>query len=105
MPDLEGLVFPVIITVIITSIFSILFMRKEKIDKGFAINYDELSYRRKMIRTLTSIPLFIVTFIFVFIYTETNSAVLTTFGVIILCLFLLQLLYNYMNWKKKECRS
>lgn len=105
MPELEGLVFPVIITVLITSIFSILFMRKDKIDKGFAINYYKLSYRRKMIRTLTSFPLFIVAFILIFIYTETNSAVLTTFGVILFCLFLLQLLYNYINWKKKECGS
>jgi len=103
MLELEGLVFLVIITIIITSIFSILFMHKNKIDKGFAINYYKLSYRRKMIRTLTSFPLFIVAFILIFIYTETNSAVLTTFGVIILCLFLLQLLYNYINWKKKEC--
>ena len=103
MLELEGLVFLVIITIIITSIFSILFMHKNKIDKGFAINYYKLSYRRKMIRTLTSFPLFIVAFILIFIYTETNSAVLTTFGVIILCLFLLQLLYNYISWKKKKC--
>lgn len=80
-------------------------MRKDKIDKGFAINYYKLSYRRKMIRTLTGFPLFVVAYILIFIYTETNSTVLTTFGVILFCLFLLQLLYNYINWKKKECES
>lgn len=103
MSGLEGLVFPVIIAVIITSIFSILFMRKNKIDKGFAINYYKLSYRRKMIRTLTSFPLLLVAFILLFLYTEMNYEVLTTYGVIIFCLFVLQLLYNYINWKKKEC--
>lgn len=105
MTELEGLVIPVIITIIITSIFSILFMRKDKIDKGFAINYYKLSYRRKMIRTLTIFPLLIVASILIIIYTENNSVVLTSYGVIIYSLFLLQFLYNYINWKKKECGS
>jgi len=105
MTEIEGLVIPVIISIIITSIFSIFFMRKDKIDKGFAINYYKLSYRRKLIRTLTSFPLLLVASILIIIYTEINSEVLSTYGVIIYSLFLLQLLYNYINWKKKECGS
>ncbi|MBU0905685.1 MAG: hypothetical protein KKF57_10880 [Firmicutes bacterium] len=79
MTEIEGLVIPVIISIIITSIFSIFFMLQEKIDKGFAINYYKLSYRRKMIRTLTSFPLLIVASILILWGNHLQSFLTPTF--------------------------
>ena len=35
-------------------------MKKDKVDKGFELLYDNLSYRRKFIRTIWLIPIGIV---------------------------------------------
>lgn len=61
---MESLIVPFIIggvtIVILTVIFSIIFKGTPKVDKGFKIFYSKLSYRRKMIRTLTTLPMLFI---------------------------------------------
>lgn len=51
------LLVPLIIAVLVVLILSFVYKGKVKTDKGFAFNYFGLSYRRKFIRTITTLPI------------------------------------------------
>ena len=60
----------ILISLLVVIIFSIIFKGKAKVDKGFAINYFKLSHRRKMIRTLTSLPILILALFVIYIFID-----------------------------------
>ena len=72
-----------------------------KVDKGFELLYMNLSYRRKFIRTIW---VFIVGLIVVFclLITEFPIVPVICFTVLICITGSIQLVYNYVKWKKEE---
>lgn len=96
------IVIPVSIALLVTIILTIVFKGSDKVDKGFKINYFKLSYRRKMIRTLTSLPILILATIVIYFYTEWSMTINILVGLVILIFFLVQLIYNFYMWKKNE---
>ncbi len=73
-------------------------VEKDKVDKGFELFYNNLSYRRKFIRTLWLIPIGIVV-----------GAIISYLSIIVSLFYWLwfiiaiikQLKYNYTMWKQK----
>ncbi|HET6602753.1 MAG TPA: hypothetical protein VFG21_00845 [Xanthomonadaceae bacterium] len=73
----------------------------EKVDKGFELNYWNLSYRRKLVRTLWMAVIFLLFFLF--------PADMRFMGmsrnVMIVLLYLLlvpQAVYNYRKWQREK---
>ncbi len=73
----------------------------KKVDKGFQLIYWKLSYRRKFIRTLWTTPIFIIS-IGIIVFLGDGIVVSKIMPLILIILFILQIIYNYINWKKEE---
>ena len=89
-----------LIVVMIVAIFcSVIFKDEEKVDKGFELVYFKLSYRRKMIRTLWSLLIAVLSYYVIYGYgdltTNQNLIIFIFFSII----FGVQLAYNYVKWK------
>lgn len=93
-------IMPIITTLIVTFIFSILYKNKVKVDHGFAFNYFGLSYRRKMIRTLYTFPILILAFILLYATSLLSLRYLLFLLFITVIGFIIQFLYNYKRWKQ-----
>ena len=76
------------------------FGKGEKIDKGFALFYGKLSYRRKWIRTLWLLPLLPLILIGVQL-TFKDALFSFAVGAELVLIFLIQFLYNYKKWKEE----
>lgn len=74
-----------------------------KVDKGFELVYWKLSYRRKFIRTLWTIPWTIASLIFIQIVGENYKYTMIA-GIIYLVVFPIQAIYNYKKWMKEETK-
>ncbi len=72
-------------------------MKKEKIDKGFELLYENLSYRRKLIRALWLVPIGIVVGIMI---TYISIIVSLFYWLWFIIATIKQLKYNYIMWKK-----
>ncbi len=74
-------------------------MEKDKVDKGFEIFYNKLSYRRKFIRTIWLIPVGIITGILI-----TYISIFASFFYWLSFLInaVRKLKYNYIMWKKEN---
>lgn len=73
-------------------------MKKDKGDKGFELLYDNLSYRRKFIRTILLIPIGIVVGI---VITYISIIVSIFYWVWFTTSAIKQLKDNYTLWKKE----
>lgn len=73
-------------------------MKKDKVDKGFELLYDNLSYRRKFIRTLWLIPIGIA---FGIVITYNSIIVSLFYWLIFIINAVKQLKDNYTMWKKE----
>ncbi|RYG70851.1 ATPase [Lentibacillus lipolyticus] len=93
---------PVLITLFVVVILSIIFKGKDKVDRGFKINYFKLSYRRKMIRTIIFTPINILLLVFIYAYTDWSMVVNVLVGLLLIIAGLVQLIYNFNMWKKNE---
>lgn len=87
---------------IATLILALLYKNKEKKDKGLVFSYYKLSYRRKMIRTLWSIPILVILIISISYLAELNLTQIIILAVFFLVLEGIQFLYNYWKWTKLE---
>lgn len=74
---------------------------KNKVDKGFKLNYWNLSYRRKFIRTLWQIPLVLLA-IGLSILTVDNIFFNRIVPILLVIILIWQLIYNYTKWKNDE---
>jgi len=99
---MSDFVIPVLISLFVVIILSTIFKGKDKVDRGFKINYFKLSYRRKMIRTIIFIPLDILLLIIIYAYTDWSMVVKVLLGLLLLLAVLVQLIYNFNMWKKTE---
>ncbi len=75
-------------------------MKKEKVDKGFELNYNNLSYRRKFIRTLWMILWAILLLCFMH-WAGVALFILLPLSVIFAVVGFIQALHNYKNWKEE----
>lgn len=73
-------------------------MAKEKIDKGFAVFYWNLSDRRKFKRTLWTAPWIIIAVLLYYRYTDSVSEA-GIVAVVLLLIYISQLVVTYRNWK------
>ncbi|MGD7045985.1 hypothetical protein [Jeotgalibacillus proteolyticus] len=90
------------VSTLIIIILSSRYKGKEKVDKGSALLYYKLSYRRKMIRTLWSIPfVFIATYLLYWML-ELSVGMTILITILFLLLTFAQAAYNYVMWQKKE---
>ena len=99
------IVISLVIGLLVSIPLSIIFRGKGKVDKGFKVNYYQLSYRRKMIRTLLGLPILILAFFVFYFYIETSMSIDIFWGVFLFLLFSVQLIYNFYMWKKYEKQS
>ncbi|WP_421381692.1 hypothetical protein ACOJQI_20790 [Bacillus salacetis] len=74
----------------------------KKVDKGFELSYFNLSYRRKMIRTIWMTHPVPVVFILLRYVLDLNFTISLIITIIALVGNLLQLWYNYHMWNKYE---
>lgn len=91
---------PIVIGLVIMLVLSFANRDASKVDKGAELNYFKLSYRRKMIRTLTNLPIIILSLIL--ISTSTDGKMFGLIGLLFLVIFSTQLMYNFTMWKKRE---
>ncbi|TYR72587.1 hypothetical protein FZC79_22175 [Rossellomorea vietnamensis] len=87
---------------IATVILALVYKNKEKKDKGVVFSYYKLSYRRKMIRTLWSIPILVILIIGISFLAELDLTQIIILAVFFFALDGIQFLYNYWKWKKLE---
>ena len=80
---------------------------KGQVDKGFEVNYYQLTYRRKFIRTLWLFPLLLVSIkTYINCFKNVNSEFIVYFfsygiSLVVLLCYVVQLIYNYRKSKEK----
>ncbi|PBB05584.1 hypothetical protein [Salimicrobium humidisoli] len=97
-----NIIIPIISTVVVITMFSFAYKNKQKVDEGFKVNYFSLSYRRKMIRTLMTSPFMLLAITGVLLLLDSDSFTKILFTSFLLMVFVIQFVYNYYMWKKKE---
>jgi len=73
----------------------------KKVDKGFQLVYWKLSYRRKFIRSLWTIPMVIIG-IGIIVFQGKGIFISRIMPLILVILFPCELLYNYKKWKNDK---
>jgi len=96
-----SIAFILILVFITPLILSIYYREKPKVDKGFKIAYHGLSYRRKFLRDLYSIPFCIIALIIIYSF-EGFTNLFIFFTLFFILLFGIQTTYNYIKWKKED---
>lgn len=91
----------ILVIAVVSMIMSWFFRNKDKEDEGFTFFYHKLTYRRKLVRTLWMIPLMIIPFLVIYWIGDINSKDIAI-GIIIILTFLIQVTYNYVQWKRTE---
>ena len=102
--DLDFLInyaFMLILISITTLLLSVYYRKKPKVDKGFKFAYHALSYRRKFLRTIYSIPIYIISLAIIF-WVEGFTNFFIFFTLFFIIMFGIQTSYNYLKWKKEE---
>ncbi|RAZ80732.1 hypothetical protein DP120_00110 [Planococcus halotolerans] len=98
--DYAGILIPLAIVLIFIAVMSFIYKDKEKVDKGFKVNFFRLSYRRRMIQSLFSILFVIAAFILAYIMELFTLQILMALVVISVVGGAIELAYNYRMWKK-----
>lgn len=107
MFDFEFLIqygFYLILISISSLVFYMYYRKKPKLDKGFKFAYYGLSYRRRFLRTIYSIPIFIISLVIIY-FVEGFSFIFIFFTFLFVILFAIQASYNYIKWKKEEQKT
>lgn len=95
-----------VIAILATSIIAFSVAKnRQKVDRGFALNYYSLSYRRKFIRSLFGMPILILSSLVIYILAEWPVMLKNAFTISFLIIGILQIMYNYKMWKKDETIS
>ena len=95
-------VIPITVVLLTGIIASLLARNHEKVDKGFVFNYNRLSYRRKVIRSLIINPIALLSLIIIYQFADWPSVTKTTIIIILFIATAVELGYNYTMWKKTE---
>lgn len=95
-------IIPIVIGLGVSGIFLFYNRKKDKVDQGFVFAYHKLSYRRKMMRTLWSLPLILLVHIQINLFVNLQNYENLIIFILFLSVFLLQLSYNFYRWRKDE---
>lgn len=95
-------IIPGLISAIVIAVLSIRYKNKDKQDKGFKLNYFALSYRRKLVRTVTLTPVVIFSALILYYSSAFTTMAKMVFILVLLMVFVFQVIYNFYMWKKKE---
>lgn len=98
---------PSLITIAICAFFfnsflSYLYRGTPKVDKGFELIYFKLSYRRKLIRSLTSLPLFIAGVVLVILFSELSYTANLLLIISFMFIWAISMIYNFYKWKQEK---
>ncbi len=93
--------FILIVVLITTLVLSMYYRKKPKVDKGFKFAYHGLSYRRKFLRTIYSIPLCIFPLAIIY-YFDGFTANFIFVTLLLVIVFVFQTSYNCIKWKKED---
>lgn len=104
MNNLQYLIGPLIVVLIFSAIFlsSYKDFDVKKSDKGFVIKYRKLTRRRKFVRSLWSIPILCLYFLYIDWFSYLTSLEYKLIGIVIIVGVSLDIAYNYVKWKKNE---
>ncbi|TVP83292.1 MAG: ATPase [Alkalicoccus sp.] len=102
MDVLTLLIINFLIISLLLIVLAAVYRNKTKKDKGVVFNYFKLSYRRKLIRTWISLPFTLIVLILLYIITDWTEQLYIALGILLFASFIIQLLYNYVQWKKEE---
>lgn len=102
MDILLAYIVPVIAVLAFSLIMSRIYKDREKKNKGFVLNFYNLTYRRRFIRALWGILLIIFLYIAMYWFSELTSKEYIVIGIIFLILISWDITYNYVKWKKNE---
>jgi hypothetical protein len=102
MSILPLLILVVTISIIASAVLAAMNKGKEKKDKGFAIAYHRLSHRRRLIRTLWLLPMTVLLLVWIHQSDLLAPPEFTAIGVLFTIVFIAQISYEYMKWKKHE---
>lgn len=92
------LVILVIVVLVVNLVLSFIFKGTHKVDQGFKVNYYQLSYRRKMIRTLWMILVCILVIGSLFLI-NMSTLEIVVISVLLSATLIAQLIYTYVKWK------
>lgn len=103
MPDFSMIIvfLSVLIGVSVVLLFSS--RGKQKTDKGFQFVYYKLSYRRRMVRDLITLPfalLFAVSFFYMADIRDSRTFI--AFAVLFTVIYMAFFAYNWIMWKRHE---
>lgn len=104
MADLDFIIdfsFILILVLITTLVLFMYYRKKPKVDKGFKFAYHGLSYRRKFLRDLYSIPICIIALAIIY-WVEGFTNLFIFFTLFFIILSGIQTSYNYIKWKKED---
>lgn len=96
------LIIVVAVSLIASVILSTMAKGKEKKDKGFAFGYHRLTHRRRLIRTLWMLPVTVVLLVWIHQSDLLTPLEFTAMAVLFAIVFIAQVSYEYMKWKKHE---
>lgn len=91
-----------LIALVIVFLMSLFFRNRKKVDEGFTFNYFRLSYRKKMKRTIIMTPFLALVLLILSLAAQWNGIVIVLLLSAHFLLSVIQLLYNYYQWKAKE---
>ena len=97
-----GLFVIILVCYLLSFILSKAYKNKKKVDKGLVFVYHKLTYRRKWIRTLWSVPFAILSLIVIKKFGEWPTYIFILFSSFCFVMLLWQFLYSFFKWKKYE---
>lgn len=90
------------ISITISIISAAIYKNEEKVDKGFVFNYHKLSYRRKWIRTLWTIPFIVICLFIIYQLGDWQPFIFTLISSLCGAMLVGDFFYNFFKWKKYE---
>ena len=91
-----------IVILIVSFIYSVIYKDKEKTDEGFELVYFKLSYRRKMIRILWSLPIAALCYYVIYQYGFFSKNENLLIFIFLSGIFAVQFSYVYVKWRRIE---
>lgn len=102
MDILLMLIIVVTVSLIASAILSSMAKGKEKEDKGFAFGYHRLTHRRRLIRTLWLLPVTVLLLLWIRQSDLLAPLEFNVIWVLFVIVFIAQVSYEYVKWKKHE---
>lgn len=96
------LLLPIAFALIVMIFGMIVSIGRQKVDHGFEMNYYQLTYRRKLKRTIWMMPFLLISLLMINLLGDGIIIWKGSFTVICLLASIGQACYNYYMWQKHE---